>query len=193
MFKDTNGDGFINDLDRQRTAYQVNGGQPPLTFGFNFGVNYKGFSLTADFAGGTMFTFEQAGFMRAWLPNQNTSQYIMDNSSYYSDIFDRNSPIVVGKYPLLLQTTPPPNTDFAHTGWQTNITYVKFRNLDLGYTLPYALIKPLGVSNVKINLSAQNLIIFSNMPGKIDPEITSNNGNAYPNPRVLTAGIQVKF
>ncbi|WP_457129924.1 SusC/RagA family TonB-linked outer membrane protein [Mucilaginibacter sp. HD30] len=202
IFKDTNGDGVINDRDQTRETYQINGGLPPLSFGFGFNVNYKGFDLRADFTGGSMFTFEQTSsgfssatgaYMREWLPNRNTSQYLLDNSSYYSDIFDRNSPIVVGKYPLILQTNPAPNTNFNHGGWQTNITYVRVRNLQIGYTVPYSVLKPLSLTNLRLYVAAQNLYTFSNMPGKIDPELTQGAGGGLPSPRVLTAGISVKF
>ena len=149
-----------------------------------------------------MYTFEQtssgfsnatSAYMREWTPNRNTSQYLFDNSSYYSDIWDRNSPIIVGKYPLLLQTNPAPNTNFNHGGWQTNITYVRVRNLQIGYTVPYSVLKPLSLTNLRVYVAAQNLYTFSNMPGKIDPELTQGAGGGLPSPRVLTAGVQVKF
>lgn len=203
IFKDTNGDGFINSMDQERVTYQVNGGVPILGFGFGFNVNYKGFDLRVDFTGGSLYTFEQtssgfngstgSGYMREWLPQRNTSQYLFDNSSYYSDIFDRNSPIIVGKLPFLVQGNPAPNTNFNHNGYQTNVTYVKIRSAEIGYTVPYAVIKPLGLSNLKVYVNGTNLYAFSNMPGRLDPEIQSGSGNALPNPRVLTAGLQVKF
>lgn len=198
-FKDTNGDGVITDEDRQITGYGLNTANngnpaPPLLgFGFNFGANYKGFNFSVDFAGGTMFTFDQSGFMREWLQNQNTSQYLMDNSSWYSDIWDRNSPIIVGKYPLIIQQTAIQGSTLTHTGYQTNITYVKMRNVEIGYTIPYTVLKPYGISNFKVYVSGQNVLQFSNMPAGLDPEIASSGGNAMPNPRIITAGVQVKF
>ncbi|MFD0751825.1 SusC/RagA family TonB-linked outer membrane protein [Mucilaginibacter calamicampi] len=198
-FKDTNGDGFITDEDRQRTGYGLNtanNGNPApalLNFGFNFGATYKGFNFSVDFAGGTMMTFDQGGFMREWEQNKNTSQYLMDNSSWYSDIWDRNSPIIVGKYPLLLQQTAIVGSTLTHSGWQTNVTYVKMRNVEIGYTLPYTLLKPIGISNFKVYVSGQNVLQISNMPAGLDAEIASSGGNAMPSPRVLTAGVQVKF
>ncbi len=207
IFKDTNGDGVINSLDQERVTYQVNGGQngdgvPILSFGFGVNANYKGFDVRVDFTGGSMFTFQQSSsgfssangaYLREWLPNRNTSQFLFDNSSYYSDIFDRNSPIIVGKFPLLLQTNPAPNTNFDHNGYQTNITYVKVRNIEIGYTIPYTVVKPLGITNLKVYVSGQNVYSFSNMPGKFDPELSNGSGGGLPNPRVLTAGVQVKF
>jgi TonB-linked SusC/RagA family outer membrane protein len=207
ILKDVNGDGFINPLDQTRETYQINGGQggqgvPPLGFGFGFNANYKGFDFRADFIGGSMYTFEQSSsgfsaatgaYMREWLPNRNTSQYVFDNSSYYSDPFDRNSPIIVGKYPLLLQTNPAPNTNFNHSGYQTNITYVKVRNVEIGYTIPYSVLRSIGISQFRVYLSGNNLYNFSNMPGKIDPELSLGTGGGLPSPRVLTVGAQVKF
>lgn len=203
IFKDVNGDGFINALDQTRETYQINGGTPPLGFGFGFYVNYKGFDFKADFTGGSMYTFEQtssgfngstgSAYMREWLPNRNTSQYLFDNSSYYSDPFDRNSPIIVGKYPLLIQGNPAPNTNFNHSGYQTNITYVKVRNVEIGYAIPYSVLRLVGISQFRVYVSGTNLYNFSNMPGKIDPELSLGAGGGLPNPRVLTAGVQVKF
>jgi TonB-linked SusC/RagA family outer membrane protein len=203
IFKDVNGDGFVNALDQTRETYQINGGTPPLGFGFGFYVNFKGFDFRTDFTGGSMYTFEQtssgfngstgSAYMREWLPNRNTSQYLFDNSSYYSDPFDRNSPIIVGKYPLLIQGNPAPNTNFNHTGYQTNITYVKVRNIEIGYTIPYSVLRPLGISQFRVYLSGNNVYNFSNMPGKIDPELSLGAGGGLPNPRVLTVGAQVKF
>ena len=198
-YLDANKDGFINDLDRKIATYGLNTANnnnpnaPILGYGFNLGVEYKGFDISLDFAGGTIFTLQHSGFLREWLPNQNTSQYLMDNSSYYSDIWDRNSYIIVGKYPLLLQQTPPPNTTYTSTGWQTNIDYIKLRNVQIGYTLPYSLLGRIGVSNFKVYISGQNVLTFSNMPAGIDPEIASGGGNGMPNPRILTLGVQVKF
>jgi TonB-linked SusC/RagA family outer membrane protein len=207
ILKDVNGDGFINTLDQTRETYQINGGQngqgvPTLGFGFGFNVNYKGFDFRADFTGGSMYTFEQSSsgfsaatgaYMREWLPNRNTSQYIFDNSSYYSDPFDRNSPIIVGKYPLLLQTNPAPNTNFNHSGYQTNITYVKVRNVEIGYTIPYSVLRSIGISQFRVYLSGNNLYNFSNMPDNLDPELSLGTGGGLPSPRVLTVGAQVKF
>jgi TonB-linked SusC/RagA family outer membrane protein len=192
-FQDTNNDGFINDHDRQNVAYQVNGGTPYLNFAFNFGADYKGFDFRVEFAGGSLYTYDQAGFMRLWDDNINVSQYLADNSSWYSDIWDRNSPIQVGKYPLLIRGTPPPNAVLASTGWQTNITYAKVRNIELGYTIPYSIVSRIGISNFKVYVSGQNVLSISNMPSNLDPEIIASGGNSYPNPRILTVGAQVKF
>jgi TonB-linked SusC/RagA family outer membrane protein len=194
MFQDTNGDGFINDLDMNVVTYRVNGGTPWINFGFNLGASYKGFDVRADWVGATGQTYEQQGYMRYFDANQNVSQYLADNSTWYKDIWDRNSGFNIGKYPLLTRGANNwMTTHWPNNYWQVNLTYVKLRNLEIGYTIPYGITKRIGLSNFKVYAAGQNVLQISNMPGNLDPEITSSGGNSYPNPRLYTLGIQVKF
>ena len=194
MFKDLNGDGFINDLDMEIVTYRVNTGTPWINFSFNLGGSYKGFDFRADFVGGTGQTYEQQGYMRYFDANQNVSQYLADNSTWYKDIWDKNSGFNIGKYPLLTRGANNwMTTHWPNNFWQVNLTYVKLRNLEVGYTIPYTVLKRVGISNFRIYLAGQNVLQISNMPGGLDPEITSSGGNSYPNPRVYTMGVQVKF
>jgi hypothetical protein len=194
MFKDLNGDGFINDLDMEIVTYRVNNGTPWINFNFNLGASYKGIDFRADFVGGTGTTYEQQGYMRYFDSNQNVSQYLADNSTWYKDIWDKNSGFNIGKYPLLTRGANNwMTTHWPNNFWQTNVTYVKLRNLEFGYTIPYTVLKRVGISNLRFYVAGQNVLAISNMPGGLDPEITSNGGNSYPNPRVYTMGVQVKF
>ncbi|GAB2971908.1 TonB-dependent receptor [Mucilaginibacter puniceus] len=193
IYKDINGDGVINGNDQTIVTYRVNAGNPQLSFGFNIGGSYKGFDIRADFAGGSLFTYEQSGYMRTWGNNLNTSQYLADNSTWYKDIFDKNSGFNIGKFPLLIQGNTETNATQASTAWDTNVTYAKLRNLEIGYTIPYTVMKSVGISNFRVYVSGQNLTSISNVKGGIDPETTTSGGTAYPNPRILTAGLQVKF
>jgi TonB-linked SusC/RagA family outer membrane protein len=193
IYRDLNGDGVINGNDQTLLTYRVNAGNPQLSFGFNIGGSYKGFDIRADFAGGSLFTYEQSGYMRTWGNNLNTSQYLADNSTWYKDIWDKNSGFNIGKFPLLIQGNTETNATQASTAWDTNVTYAKLRNLEIGYTFPYSIMKKVGVSNLRIYVSGQNIANISNVKGGIDPETTTSGGTAYPNPRILTAGLSVKF
>lgn len=194
MFKDINGDGFINDLDMETVTYRVNNGTPWINFALNLGGSYNGFDLRADFVGATGSTYEQQGYMRYFDSNQNVSQYLADNSTWYNDIWDKNSGFKIGEYPLLTRGANNwLTTHWPNNFWQTNVTYVKLRNLEAGYTIPYTALKRIGISNFRVYVAGQNVLQISNMPGGLDPEITSSGGNSYPNPRIYTMGIQVKF
>lgn len=194
IFKDINNDGFINDLDMEVVTYRINSGTPWVNFGFNLGGSWQGLDFRADFVGATGYTYEQQGYMRYFNANQNVSQYFADNSTWYKDIWDKDSGFNIGKYPLLTQGANNwMTTHWPNNYWQTNVTYVKLRNFEVGYTLPYTLLQKTGISNFRIYASGQNVLSISNMPGGIDPETTNNGGIAYPNPRIYTMGIQVKF
>ena len=194
IYQDTNGDGFISDLDMKNVTYRVNTGTPWINFAFNMGANWKGFDLRADFVGATGFTYEQQGYMRYFDGNANVSQYLADNSTWYNDIWDKNSGLKLGKYPLLTKGVNNwMNTHWPNNYWQTNVTYVKLRNLELGYTIPAGKIPALKLSSLRLYLSAQNILTISNMPGGIDPELTSSAGMAYPNPRLVNAGFSLRF
>jgi TonB-linked SusC/RagA family outer membrane protein len=194
IYQDINNDGMINDLDMKNVTYRVNNGTPWINFAFNMGANWRGIDFRADFAGGSAFTYEQQSYMRYFDANTNVSQYLADNSTWYKDIWDRNSGFNIGKYPLLTKGVNNwMNTHWPNNYWQTNVTYVKLRNVELGYTFSTALVKRISISSLRVYVAGQNVLAISNMPAELDPEITSNSGISYPNPRIYTAGIQVKF
>jgi TonB-linked SusC/RagA family outer membrane protein len=194
IYQDVNNDGAINELDMQNVTYRVNNGTPFINFAFNFSTAYKNFDFRADFAGASCFTYEQQGYMRYFDGSGNVSQYLADNSSWYNNIWDKNSGISVGRYPLLTKGINNwMNTHWPNNFWQTNVTYVKLRNIELGYSLPKQWMQKAGIANLRIYVAAQNLLTISNMPGNLDPEITSNQGISYPNLRMFNAGFQIKL
>ena len=158
------------------------------------GGSYKGIDVRGDFAGATGTTYEQQGYMRTFSNNQNLSQYLADNSTWYKDIWDRNSGFNLNKYPLLTRGPSSSLSTYQNSNmWQVNLNYVKLRNVEIGYTLPYSLLKRVAISKLRFYLAGQNVLQISNMPGKLDPEIVASGGNSYPNPRITTIGVQVKF
>lgn len=194
MYEDVNHDGFITELDMKNVTYRVNNGTPWINFAFNFAAAWKGVDFRADFVGATGYTYEQQSYMRYFDGNANISQYLADNSTWYNDIWNKNSGFQIGKYPLLTKGVNNwMNTHWPNSKWQTNVTYAKLRNLEIGYTFPASQLSRLKISNFRVYLSAQNLLTFSNMPGGLDPEITSNSGMSYPNPKLINVGFSVKF
>lgn len=194
IYQDTNGDGYITELDMKNVTYRTNSGTPWINFAFNFGANWKGIDVRADFVGASAYTYEQQGYLRYFDPNANVSQYLADNSTWYKDIWDKNSGFNIGKYPLLTKGVNNwMNTHWPNSYWQTNITYVKLRNLEIGYTLPTVLTKRAGISNLRFYFAGYNMLTISNMPSGLDPEITSSSGNSYPNPKVYNFGFQASF
>ena len=67
--------------------------------------------------------------------------------------------------------------------WLHNVTYLKLRNLEVGYTFPKTWLNKTGISNL---LTLSNLSVM-------DPECASDNGLDYPPMRVINIGVNLKF
>ncbi|MVN20219.1 SusC/RagA family TonB-linked outer membrane protein [Mucilaginibacter arboris] len=80
--------------------------------------------------------------------------------------------------------------------------FLKFKSGTFGYSLPKSLVNKVGISNLRVYLSAYNLFVITKYPGP-DPEVSSNgtggnssqgiDRNTAANQRTITAGLQVKF
>ena len=85
--------------------------------------------------------------------------------------------------------------------WIEDGSFVKLKNLSIGYTLPQSLLSRYSISKVRVYVSAQNLFVITKYTG-LDPEIGIQGGNAtqngvdngaYPSSRFFTLGLNVSF
>lgn len=191
-YKDLNGDGVINHLDERPIGYRRDS-TPALNFGLNFAFAYKGFDLGLDFSGGAMYTFYKEHEMRTPFQNGgNIPQYYADDAWKLSDIWDANSELIPGKYPMLLIGNGAHSNYWNSDFWKQRIRYIKLRNLDFGYSLPSHILEPLSITGVRVYFSGQNLLTLTNLIG-IDPETQDTNGLGYPTYRIMNFGINVRF
>ena len=95
-------------------------------------------------------------------------------------------------YPRLGVGTTVNNNNQPSTWWVKDISFIRFKTLDIGYNLPSGSFKSIGLKNARIYLSGVNLLYWS--PFKLwDPEMNTGNGNTYPNTRNLSIGLQMNF
>ena len=79
-------------------------------------------------------------------------------------------------------------------------SYLRLKNITLGYTLPDKLLKKIYVSKLRVYVTAQNLFCLTNYSG-YDPEVNTLSSNlmpgfdwgAYPKSRAFTFGIELQF
>jgi hypothetical protein len=85
--------------------------------------------------------------------------------------------------------------------WVENGSYLRLKNLTIGYALPSELINKLTISKARVYISTQNLFTITKYSG-LDPEIGIQNGNpifngvdngVYPSSRFVTFGLNVTF
>jgi hypothetical protein len=78
--------------------------------------------------------------------------------------------------------------------WVKDASYLRVKNLTFSYTIPATLVKKIGLSNLKVYYSGQNLLTFTKFYKWIDPEIGSA-GSIYSYPQVITntIGLNASF
>ncbi len=177
-FKDQNGDGVIDELDR----VYLGSGLPKITMGMTNSFQYKNFSMDMVFTG----AFDYVLF------NVNRAR---NESRWWKSAEDR-------------WTITNPDTDIPKTNGWTNssvtndrfierASFVRIQNITLGYRIPKEVI---GLKNFRIAVSGENLHVFTNYEG-FDPELTSSNDptkagldyNTYPQNRVFSLKINAEF
>ena len=135
------------------------------------------------------FTWEQRN---PFHDGGNNPQYYMEDTWRLSDIWDADSELIPGKYPMLLIGNSSHSNYWNSTFWKKNVRYVKLRNLELGYTLPKHIVEKALISDLRFYVAGTNLLTFTNAPG-IDPESTEGNGLGYPTTRIINIGVNLKF
>ena len=76
--------------------------------------------------------------------------------------------------------------------WIKDASYLRLKNVELGYLLKLQQLKAVGISSIRISLSAQNLYTWDSIK-IIDPEGTADNGLNYPQLQIYNLGLSVKF
>jgi TonB-linked SusC/RagA family outer membrane protein len=183
-FIDTNADGKITDADRVTMGSPY----PDFTGGLNLNLEYKGFDLN-------MFVYAALG-QEVY---DATRRYDMNGTNYRTDWLNRwTGPGTSNYYPRVTfvddnQNMKTVSDFFIHDG-----SYVRLRNITLGYTLPKTVTEFLKIKNLRFYVTAENLLTFTNYKG-YDPEIGGgvfSNGidhGIYPQSRTILGGVNITF
>lgn len=192
MYKDVNGDGVINYMDERPIGYRSDS-TPTLNFGINLSASWKGFDLAMDWTGSGMTSWQQQyETARPFQNDGNSPDEVFKDAWHLADIWDADSQLIPGKYPLIRLNNEETSAYDKSTFWLHNVKYIKLRNLEFGYTLPKRIVAKAGISNLRLYVSGTNLFSISNIPF-MDPECINSNGLDYPTMRVVNLGINLKF
>ncbi len=193
IYKDVNGDGVINGYDERPIGYPT-GWSPMLGFGGNINLQWKSFDMNLDFAGASMYSWMQNYEMRnPFHAGGNSPAYLLEDRWHRADPYDPNSEWIAGKYPAVRKGTSGnngKNSDF----WLHNVTYLRLKNFELGYTLPKSIVSRANIDKLRVYISASNLFTIDNLKEYgIDPEIDASAGVAYPQQRTVLLGVNLTF
>ncbi len=187
-FKDLNRDGVINDLDQTIVGKAL----PDMVYSLSVDLYYKNFDFVVF-----LYGIQNAQIISG-LRRNNESLSVQDLQHNKSREFAAN-----------YYKSGRPSTEFIRadlndrnvnsrnsTWWLEEASYLRFKDIQLGYSIPLVATHYLGIERARIYLSAMNLLTLTKYTGN-DPESAINSGGfddgAYPLPRSFTAGIQIDF
>lgn len=191
-YTDVNKDGRVNTLDMVPIG---NPTVPEIVYGFAFSLGYKNFDISAMLQGLTNESFWMEVDSRkaapAWLNStypfyQETQLLQVYADSHWSEA-NRD---VYALWPRL-STTVNENNVVPSTWFMRDGTFLRLKQVEIGYNLNKNLIERLRLSNFRIYVSGTNLLTFSKF--KLWDVEMAGNGLAYPIQRVFNLGINLSF
>jgi len=193
IYEDVNGDGRIDGYDETPIGY--NNYNPLINFGFSLSAAYKGFDLRADFSGASGYSWNQSWEQRWAYQNNGALNKIFLDRWRRADPFDPNSEWIPGKYPALrFNDGGHSNYNKNSTFWLHNVTYIRARTLELGYSLPDTFLEKINVSRARFYVNAYNLFSIDNLAEfGVDPEISDDNGLQYPQNKFVNVGVNISL
>ena len=183
-FVDFDGNDVIDDHDRVK----IGKGMPDWTFGLNLGGDWKNFDLNAFFQGSLgndVFDFSTRGD----IPAMNRPAWILDRWTGEG---------TSNKLPRL--TNANPNGNWASSDlYIKDGSYLRLKNLQLGYTLPATISQRVSISKLRLYVAGENLLTFTGYDG-FDPELASGDyftigvdKGIYPQARTISFGANITF
>ncbi len=227
-YKDLNGDGVIDGgkgtLEDHGDLKVIGNTMPRYEYSFHIGGAYKGFDIDLFFQGvGKRDMWTQSSFVFPEMRAPDLAIY--DNQTSYN-IYDytvTNNTLTVTKNTISQSNDFPtlyPGNEYSgnvvgltgeggchnyypQTKYLVNMSYLRLKNITLGYTLPKFLIKKAYLEKVRVYGSVNNLCLLHKGSGDlpIDPEVNAGQGllsygtwgRTYPITRSWSFGIQVTF
>lgn len=183
-YADLNGDNVIDTDDVKDIGYPT---RPAYTFGLNYGVNYKGWSLTMNWAGAAQ---------RSLMLEQQYRNYFNGKMGglMMFHVDERWTPETAetATLPRFSNRSASNNTQTSSI-WIRNGNYLRLKTLQLGYTFANReLLKKLGISQLTLTLSGYNLLTFTDFD-ILDPESRPGWGSTYPVSRIYNFGLNINF
>ncbi len=186
-FVDANGDGKIDNNDR----VIVGSAYPKFNYSFSFNASYKGFDINIFAQGVSGNKLFNALKYTAMNPSIGTNYNMLKGilNAWTPTNTNTNIPRV---------SSSDANGNYGNTSdWYVeNGSYLRIKNVILGYTLPKQLTDKAGLNTIRVYVTANNLLTFTGYKG-FDPEVGMDNYGIdlarYPQARSFMLGLNVNF
>jgi TonB-dependent starch-binding outer membrane protein SusC len=193
-YVDQNSDGFINELDRKH----LGSASPDFLLGFNLALNYRMFDFSMFWQGafGQQIYYQVATDIEGFYRPFNITQRFYD---------ERWTGEGTGNTQPRASWSSKANNTRPSTRFLEDGSYLRLKNIQLGYTLPSSLTDRFGMQKLRVYVLAHNIFTFTQYPG-LDPEMTVSDNSrgegdaaagidwgTYPLARSFNFGVQVSF
>jgi len=199
MYKDLNGDGKVNSGSNTKTdpgdMKIIGNSTPRYLFGITLDCAWRGIDFSAFlqgvakrdywlsgpyFFGASGGMWQSAGFKNHWdFWRPEGDELGANTNAYYARAsFDGTK------------------NQYTQTRYLQDASYIRLKNIQLGYTLPQIITKKAGISSVRFYVSGDNLLTFSNITGIFDPETLGGDwgdGKLYPLCKTISFGLNLTF
>ena len=184
IWADLDGDGSISSGDLDKTFLGSN--VPKYTFGFTINLAYGGFDFTT-FAQGVAGNKIFQGLRRLDILTSNYSTRALSRWTGEGTSND---------FPRLTDSDPNGNFSRMSDFYLESGDYLRFKVVQLGYTLPSRIFNKAGISRFRVYVTAENLFTLTNYSG-YDPEVGGGvfgiDKGQYPQARSVLGGVQITF
>jgi TonB-dependent starch-binding outer membrane protein SusC len=203
-FKDINGDGVINELDRSIIGVA----QPKVFGGLNQMFTYKNFdaSVFINFQlGNDVYNANRLEFTSAYQTNSNLLTDVLGRWKTIDEfgvlITDPEQLASMNANAQMWRPSTSSNSFVLHSWAVEDGSFVRINNVTIGYTLPAHLLKRMKLQRLRIFATGTNLAVFTNYSG-YDPEVSTRRStpetpgvdySAYPRSRSFFGGINLTF
>ncbi len=182
-YRDINGDGTVDDDDRT----WIGSPHPDFIYGLNIALEYKNFDLSVFFQGVQGIDLDVYA-VKSQTDFWSVNDVMSNKGTRLLDAWSATNP---GSDIPALQALDTNNEGRFSTYYVESGSYLKLKNIQLGYTLPISISKKIAMNKLRLYVSAQNVFTIKskNFSG-VDPE---NPAFGYPIPVTLTGGLSISF
>lgn len=192
LYEDVNGDGRLDEND----LVYLGTDDPKIQFSFNAGVEYWGFDLNVTFQGAadrTVWRSESGGGYDTWACPMRTV-YQNSSNQWIGKVWSPETPN--NFYPTLTNQGDINAYNYQCSSWSVNDgSYIRLKNLTIGYTFPSSLLRKTILSSVRLYLTGTDIWEWTKIHDGWDPEAkrTVTAAARYPFVRSITFGVNVSF
>ena len=197
IYEDLNKDGVIdgNDIKPMFFGQHV----PLVNFGLTLAANFKGFDINMLFQGSALFSkrYTHAYATMFW-QYANLPAYFYDRW-HREDPYNPESNWIPGEWPAMRETQYGDGARLYEesNAWRKDASYLRFKNLEVGYNVNEKIMRKIGVEGLRIYLNMNNLYTWTDKYLKyFDPEVTTGSrdtGWIYPISRTTSLGFNLMF